>query len=218
MFPAGGRCATRWCTKGRSTRPARCRWPARSCWRSAPPMTRAWCIATSSRPTSCLTRQGEAKLADFGLVRRLEDLAQGGAPAGGDAHLHGTRTFPGHAREHAIRHLRRRRPAVPLPLGTTSRRGRQRRSVDPAPSDAAGPRHPRDRPQDPGRAGRDPAAVPGQVAGRSLSHRGRAGRGAPGLPPPPPRYREPGPRERRGIGLLHPGPPRHLPADPPPAR
>ena len=34
-----------------------------------------------------LTRHGEAKLADFGLVRRLEELAQGGAP------LAGTPTF-----------------------------------------------------------------------------------------------------------------------------
>jgi serine/threonine-protein kinase len=30
-----------------------------------------------------LTRRGDAKLADFGLVRRLEDLAQGGAPLAG---------------------------------------------------------------------------------------------------------------------------------------
>src|SRR5262249_50100834 len=34
-----------------------------------------------------LTQKGDAKLADFGLVRRLEDLAQGGAP------LAGTPTF-----------------------------------------------------------------------------------------------------------------------------
>jgi serine/threonine-protein kinase len=34
-----------------------------------------------------LTREGDAKLADFGLVRRLDDLAQGGAP------LAGTPTF-----------------------------------------------------------------------------------------------------------------------------
>src|SRR5262249_22636738 len=30
-----------------------------------------------------LTRDGDAKLADFGLVRRLEELAQGGAPLAG---------------------------------------------------------------------------------------------------------------------------------------
>ena len=30
-----------------------------------------------------LTHRGEAKLADFGLVRRLDDLAHGGAPVAG---------------------------------------------------------------------------------------------------------------------------------------
>ena len=44
-----------------------------------------------------LTPKGHAKLADFGLVRRLEDLAQGGAPLAGTPTFMAPELFQGHA-------------------------------------------------------------------------------------------------------------------------
>ena len=126
-----------------------------------------------------LTRQGEAKLADFGLVRRLDELAQGGAPLAGTPTFMAPELFQGtpastssdiYAVGVLLFHcLSGRLPVVADSVGQLIQLHRTQ----------AGPRYPRDRPEVPGRARRDPAAVPGQVArATAIALARRAGRGA----------------------------------------
>ena len=59
-----------------------------------------------------LTADGHAKLADFGLVRRLSELELAGVAVGGHADVHGPRAVRGRPGEPAVRPLRRRRDVL----------------------------------------------------------------------------------------------------------
>ena len=149
----------RWCTKGRSTRPAR-RPLARQVVLALGAAHDSGLVHRDIKPANVLlTRAGRGEARRFRTGPATGGAGAGRRTAGGDADLHGTRALPGHARQHAVRHLRRRRPAVPLPLGPAPRGGRQRRPTDPAPSDASrSPTSARSSPAIPDVAGRDPAA------------------------------------------------------------
>ncbi len=116
-----------------------------------------------------LTRDGDAKLADFGLVRRLDELAQGGAPLAGTPTFMAPELFQGTPAGSASDIYAAGRPPLLLPVGPIAAGGRQRGQADPAPSHPARARHPRGGRRRPRLPCGDPARVPGQDARRPLS-------------------------------------------------
>ena len=119
--------------------------PCRSPRRWRPRRPRGWCIATSSRTTSCCARDGYVKLLDFGLARtaaepdarREEDRSVRRAR---HRLLHVARAVARTAARHAQRHLEHRRDAVRADQRTPAVRGRQLRPTSPPASCAASPR------------------------------------------------------------------------------
>ncbi len=197
--------------RGRSTRCGPRSSSARSSRRSAPPTGRGWSIATSSRRTSCSTTTGHAKLADFGLVRRLSELELAGASVGGTPTYMAPELFAGSPASprsdlYAVGVMLYYLLSARLPF-SSDKIGRlidlHRRA--PVPDIRAVAPEVND----------DMVAILERCLAKDPNDRfeiGRgAGRDARGADRPDARHRDPGPRERRGARLLRPGGPRPLP-------
>ena len=160
-----------------------------------------------------LTPDGRAKLADFGLVRRLDEPTDGGAPLAGTPTFMAPELFRGtpasprsdfYALGVLLFHaLSGRLPFTADNIGqlirAPSASGRARRS-------AAGRRDSR-------RPGGDRREMPGQVTRRSVQERPRTGRCSPVHDPQANGHREPGSRGGQRAGLLHSGLWRYVPGD-----
>ena len=212
---AGRPCASRSSARARSSRCEPRPWRGRSCWPSGPPID-AGLVHRDIKPANVLlTPDGRAKLADFGLVRRLDDLPDGSAPLAGTPTFMAPELFRGtpasprsdiYALGVLLFHtLSGRLPFVAENIGQLIRLHQTSARSRPSAARRDGSRRP----------GRDRREVPGEVA-RTIGSQ-TAQELADSLErddPPPARHGEPGSRGRQGARLLHPGLWRHVSGDP----